>query len=102
MKKKHIIVTAIISLVFTSLCIITCNAETIDGGEYRNGDSYIIWELDDEGVLLLSGSGEMANFPNSRSFVVPYYNYLEDIKEVVIGYGITSIGNESFYDCYRN
>ena len=52
------------------------------------GDN-ITWTLDDNGNLVLTGSGQMWNFaPWGR-----------EIKTVSIGAGITSIGNSAFRDC---
>lgn len=54
----------------------------------------IKWKLRD-GVLTFTGSGPMKNFGKDRPF-------REDlVREVVIGEGITSIGNNAFRDCSR-
>ena len=63
---------------------------TTDNG--KCGDS-VYWRLYSDGTLYISGTGKMKNY-NSHS---PWYNY--EIKSVIIGYGVTSIGNYAFEDC---
>lgn len=56
-------------------------------------DSAFHWELDADGKLTISGSGDMpkGSYPWSQS--------KSDIKSLVISYGITSIGDDSFSSC---
>ena len=57
----------------------------------------LIWTLDtDTGILLISGTGEMANYTRSS---IPWYNYRNDIQSVIIEDGVTSIGEYAFYGC---
>ena len=56
------------------------------------GDN-LSWELDDQGVLTISGLGNMANYSGVRT---PWYSYNSQIKIVVIGSGVTSIGRNAF------
>ncbi len=70
--------------------------ETVAGGDC--GDN-ITWLLNSDGVLTLSGSGDMYDFASWGYDPQPWEAYAEDIKSVVIENGITSIGDESFYDC---
>ena len=53
------------------------------------------WSLDGT-VLAISGNGRMGDY--SYSSASPWGN---DITKVVIGNGVTSIGEEAFYDCIR-
>ena len=50
------------------------------------------WRLTDDGVLTISGKGEMDDYRFS-----PWQYY--DIKRVIIGNRVTSIGNSAFYGC---
>lgn len=52
----------------------------------------ITWNLDNEGVLTFKGTGKMKDFKET-----PYRPVL--VKSVVIGEGITSIGNNAFRNC---
>ena len=55
------------------------------------GDN-LTWSLDDTGTLTISGTGAMDD-------VQKWYEQRGDIKSVVIGAGVTSIGNSAFEDC---
>ena len=62
------------------------------------------WTLTDDGVLTISGSGDMKNYESqdgSFGVIAPWRRgYSNQITEVVIEDGITSIGNFAFYyDC---
>ena len=52
------------------------------------------WNLEN-GVLTISGTGEMANYSRYTS---PWFNYKDNITSVFVNDGITSIGDWSFYD----
>lgn len=56
------------------------------------------WKLDSDGLLTISGSGEMEDFPWDVS-TSAWRNYKNEITRAVIGYGVTSLGNYAFYDC---
>ena len=59
--------------------------------------SDLTWTLDTEtGVLEISGTGEMFNYSNEYGSA-PWYN--RPVKTVIIGDGVTSIGDYAFYDC---
>ncbi len=60
------------------------------------GDN-LTWELSCDGVLTISGTGEMANYSNVPS--VPWYSYHSSIQYVVIGNNVSSIGWWAFRDC---
>jgi len=71
----------------------TCGAE---------GDN-LTWTLDDAGTLTISGEGAMKNYSldSSPFFPAPWYNARTSILSVVIEYGITNIGDSSFYYCHN-
>ena len=52
------------------------------------------WHLTDDGVLTISGKGEMDDFPN---FTYPWDRY--DVKHVIIGDSVTTIGDDAFNEC---
>ena len=51
------------------------------------------WTLDDEGTLTIDGSGPMTDYANKG----PWFSSRDSIKEIVIGNGITHIGNNAFF-----
>ncbi len=55
----------------------------------------IAWSIDN-GVLTISGTGDMADYENATA--QPWADRISEISRVVIGEGITSIGNWSFAD----
>ncbi len=59
------------------------------------GDN-LTWTLDEDGLLTISGTGEMTNYAYYSS--VPWYNYRNTVKSVDIKDGVTSIGNRAFYE----
>lgn len=58
----------------------------------------LTWTLDDEGTLIISGTGEMMDYGGANG--APWKN-VEDVSilSVVIEDGVTSIGNASFSAC---
>ena len=61
-------------------------------------ESEVTWSLNSGGVLTISGTGAMADFGDSDS-KAPWLSYKDNITSVVIGEGVTSIGNFAFYGC---
>ncbi len=76
----------------------TEEAETDDEGLASGtcGDA-LTWEIDSDGTLTISGSGSMEDYDNSNP--VPWNQYQDDIYEVVINEGITTVGDYAFYWC---
>lgn len=62
-----------------------------------NDGTDIVWELNEEGLLTLSGEGQM--YAGSAGEYSKWYRYRNEIEEVVVGDNITSIGGYAFYDC---
>ena len=61
------------------------------------GDN-LSWTLENS-TLTISGSGAMADYENIRA--EPWFNDRNDINAVVIGNGVTSIGNGAFNSCTK-
>ena len=65
----------------------------------------IEWKLSDDGTLTISGTGDMPDYGDvgpykARTFkIAPWFSQKNKIKKVVIEDGVTSIGNEAFYEC---
>ena len=73
----------------------TTNAGTLKGGELSGGD--LIWTLDDEGTLVISGGGAMEDF--SEDAPAPWLEYADSIRTVEIQKGVSSIGSHAFRGC---
>jgi uncharacterized repeat protein (TIGR02543 family) len=56
----------------------------------------LTWTLDSNGLLTISGTGEMTNFDWKNA---PWYSYADQIVSCVIKSGVTTIGEYAFYDC---
>ncbi|MEF2813986.1 MAG: leucine-rich repeat protein [Oscillospiraceae bacterium] len=70
-------------------------ADIVDSGTCgAEGDgSNLTWTLDSDGVLTISGSGDMHGYGPSGA---PWHGR---VKSAVIAEGVTSIGGFAFYDC---
>ena len=60
------------------------------------GDN-VTWSLTTDGVLTISGSGNMADYGSSDG--TPWSNVRNSIKSVVVAEGVTSIGQNAFSGC---
>ena len=69
-------------------------AENISDG---NCGENVSWILDSEGLLTVSGNGEMADYPEVTD--VPWYDQRESISAVLIEDGVTGIGDNAFAGC---
>ena len=81
----------LLSLVLASnICIFTVSAKS---------KSYT-WNIDKNGTLYINGSGIINE--NEESYDedgIPWFGVRSKIKKVVVGNGITEIGNYAFWDC---
>lgn len=55
------------------------------------------WKLTDEGVLTITGTGEMYNWEDR--YANPWSQYRSNVKQVIIGNGVTTIGSFAFTNC---
>ena len=51
------------------------------------------------GILIICGTGDMANYSDTGDNTAPWTEYREDITTVVIEDGVTSIGDWAFNEC---
>ena len=94
-KKTAAVVTAALLLAVGIVgCTSKDSAKDSMSGEFGLHRDNFTWELDGEGVLTISGKGEMGN-----SSDVPWLSYRSDIVSVVIEDGVTSIGDGAFAFC---
>lgn len=65
------------------------------------GDN-LTWELDDKGYLTISGKGKMTDFKLdywSQIVSSPWYDVRLNIKAVIFGAGVQTVGEYAFYKC---
>lgn len=72
----------------------------VTGGNCGKNGNNVKWELDENGLLVISGSGEMEDYIVTGD--APWYEKSFSIKTVVIESGITSIGRNSFSHYYTS
>ena len=60
---------------------------------------HLLWNLDDKGILVISGSGPMDNW--TRTEPSPWNGQSDSIKMVIINDGVTTIGEYAFYGCEK-
>ena len=58
----------------------------------------LTWTLDTNGTMTISGTGTMNDY-NQWLDPVPWNDYRDIIKTVVVQIGVTSIGSYAFYEC---
>lgn len=97
MKTKFFILWLLMGMMMPQLS----KAETYSGTCGEN----LTWMLED-GILVISGSGEMDDYKiyNSRYqeyelIATPWDAYKADIIVVFVGEGVTSIGHGAFFNC---
>ena len=94
--KKLILWVAIISLCI--LLPLIAGAETVQSGTWGT----LTWTLDHAGRLNIAGTEEPVEMDNfDIDSTEAWLNYKADIKSVVIGGGITSIGDSAFRECKK-
>ncbi len=62
----------------------------------------LTWTLDKDGLLIISGTGEMDDYSQSSEaplYDYPWYDYNSSIKACVIESDVTSIGSSAFAEC---
>ena len=75
---------------------IYAESSIVASGECGAQGDNLTWTLYDNGELVISGSGEMANYLLDN---MPWYSQKSDVKSLVIGDGVTSVGNFAFNGC---
>lgn len=91
MKKARIIIMLVLTACICAALCIFAGAESYSG---KCGEN-VSFTLNEEGTLILSGTGDMYDFRQN----MPWEEYRDRINSVVIGSGVTSIGEEAFVFC---
>ena len=106
-------------IVILSVCLlmifVSCDKDDTNGGNNNTppneitviseGDcgENIKWELSNNGVLTISGNGDMSDYSygtlSGETVKTPWDDNKTQIKKVVVDEGLKSIGDYSFYSC---
>lgn len=96
MKKTKKLLSVVLAALMLLMCAPLAFAADTSGVCGEN----LTWTLDENGVLTISGTGEMADFSGDPSYSGrPWEDSLEVIKSVVIEDGVTSIYEGAFGGC---
>ena len=91
MKRK---ITAVLIAAILILSLVPCAfAETIAEGDCGDGAT---WVLDDAGTLTISGSGAVDDYGYNEGGMAPWWEYRENVTDIVLENGITRVGNRAF------
>ena len=85
-----------ITLLFVILISLLFCTEALAGASGTCGDA-VSWNLDNNGVLTISGAWSMYDYGYSSH--APWYQGRSQITSVIIEEGVTNIGNYAFDDC---
>lgn len=92
--KKRIV---LLSLLAALCCLFTVSVAAADAPTSGTCGENLTWTLDGAGTLTISGTGEMEDYEWSGGH--PWRDSRSEIKAVVIGSGVTTIGKGAFYSC---
>ena len=85
---------------FIFLLAVLTGTGTLFAANGTCGDN-LTWDLTN-GVLTISGTGDMTNYSSSSPNRAPWYDsFSTSITSVVINSGVTTIGDYAFYNCYE-
>lgn len=90
--KKRLLSILLVLLMALTLLPLGALAE----GDNKCGEG-LTWNLDEIGILTISGTGDMYNY--SSADPAPWSAKNNDISEITVSEGVTSIGNNAFHSC---
>ena len=112
MKKRFVSLLLAISMILSLMPVsaVTAFAEGKNGGEVKakgycgveteNNGKDLSWTLDNNGVLTITGSGAMKDYPRYENQRPDWYlNHKDSIRSVVLDNKITHIGDYAFDGC---
>jgi len=93
-------------LIFIFIGIVNCaqaQTDTIAQGHCGAQGDNLTWVFTNDGILTISGSGDMEDYEYWEyplgSEDTPWHDYIQQITQLVIKEGVTSIGNAAFSKC---
>ena len=90
MKKRLLSILLVLLMALTLLPLGALAEDDNKCGEY------LTWNLDEIGILTISGTGDMYNYSEEPA---PWSEYSDIITSITIDYGVTSIGTSAFTGC---
>ena len=93
------VVPALLVAIALSVAFILYDSDASDATATASGTcgDGLTWELE-EVHLTISGTGAMTDY-SLPSAPAPWYQYRGEIASVVLGDGVTTIGEEAFWGC---
>ena len=104
-KKNIILKQLLMSIMLISIVLSSClffpkgTQATTEIASGSCGDN-VTWTLDDEGTLIISGTGNIYNDADYYPWP-PWYGNRNNIINIVINEGVTSIGYSAFDNCHN-
>ncbi len=92
MKKRLL---SILLVLLTALTLLPLGALADNNNNNKCGEN-LTWELDEIGILTISGTGDMYDYSEEPA---PWSEYSDIITSITIDYGVTSIGTSAFTGC---
>ena len=105
-KTKFLSFILVVALVATMMPITTFAEDNVTIVDSGTCGEKLVWEYDSNGVLSISGEGEMENYESYNS--APWYEYIRKqytwgttmtATKIVVNEGVTSIGTYAFSYC---
>lgn len=94
MKKRFLAISLALALAFCLGLTVPAFAATTSG----SCGTSVRWSYNNN-TLTIQGTGKMADYAPVFAVDVPWVDYLEQIRTVDIGNGVTAIGDYAFSDC---
>lgn len=91
MKKRLLSILLVLLMALTLLPL----GALADNNNNKCGEN-LTWELDEIGILTISGTGDMYDYSEEPA---PWSEYSDIITSITIDYGVTSIGTSAFTGC---
>ena len=95
--KKASIVLLLLLLLWAVPCGGAFAADIVDSGTCGAQGDNLTWTLTSDGLLTISGTGAMADYPIYES--APWYCQRENIASLAIGDSVTNVGVRAFWNC---
>ena len=99
MKKRWLSLVLAVCMVLTLLPVSAFGADIVASGNCGAQGDNVTWTLDSDGLLTISGTGDMKDYSISQSNLPPWHEHRDSIQCAIITEGVTGIGNHAFRYC---